>query len=279
MLGRMTAADTGRIFVGIGGWNYPPWRGAFYPAKLPQVQELGYASRAMTSIEINSTFYGSQKPASFQRWHDATPEGFVFAVKGPRYATNRHDLAQAGESIERFLDGGLLRLGAKLGPINWQLAPTKQFAVDEIEAFMVLLPQQRDGHRLRHALEVRHASFAVPEFVALARRHGIAIVIAGDARYPQIADPTADFAYLRIMGTSATERDGYPAAALTRWAKRAQALASGGAKPAGLSEVEAPTVAQATGPRDVYLYVISGAKERNPAAARALLQRLATQAS
>ena len=261
----------GRIFVGVGGWSFAPWRGLFYPPGLAQRRELAFMAGKLSAVEINSTFYGMQKPATYQRWHDETPDDFVFAVKGPRFASNRSDLATAGPSIQRFLDSGLLRLGAKLGPINWQLAPTKPFVADEIEAFLSSLPGTHEGRRLRHAIEVRHASFAVPEFVELARRHGVAIVLAGDASYPQIANTTAGFAYLRLMGTIDKEQRGYPAAALTRWARQARAIAEG--SPTKALTCMPERVARA-GLRDVYLFVISGAKHRNPAAAMALREKL-----
>lgn len=263
MAARKSPVREGEIRVGVGGWNFAPWRGLFYPRGLVQARELAWMSSQLNSLEINSTFYGLQKPATFQRWHDETPEDFVFAVKAPMFVVGRRDLATASASIERFLDSGVLNLAGKLGPFNWQLAPGKPFVAAEIEAFLSLLPSARDGRKLRHALEVRHASFATPEFVQIARRHEVAIVLAGDAEYPQIADPTASFAYLRIMGTVDQEETGYPAAALTRWAKRARAIAAG----------EAP--GEKTSPRDVFLYFISGAKRRNPAAARALLGKLA----
>lgn len=277
MLGRMAVRKSpvreGEIRVGVGGWNFAPWRGLFYPRGLTQARELAWMSSQLNSLEINSTFYGLQKPATFQRWHDETPEDFVFAVKAPMFVVGRRDLATAAGSIERFLDSGVLNLAGKLGPINWQLAPAKAFNAAEIEAFLSLLPGAREGRKLRHAIEVRHSSFAVPEFVQTARRHAVAIVLAGDAEYPQIANPSASFAYLRIMGTEDDEEKGYPAAAITRWAKRAHAIATGNV-PGGLSRVTEPAGVK-TAPRDVFLYVISGAKRRNPAAARALLGRLA----
>ena len=195
----------GTIRIGVGGWTYEPWRGAFYPDGLAQKRELEYASRQLTSIEINGTFYGSQKPESFRKWRDETPDDFVFAVKGPRFTTNRRELATAGESIERFFATGVLELGDKLGPVNWQLAEHKKFDPDDFAAFLALLPAEVEGRPIRHAVEVRHASFRTPELVALARKHGVAIVLAADADYPQIADPTAPFVYLRIMGTQASE--------------------------------------------------------------------------
>ncbi len=267
----MSNVATPRIRVGIGGWTFAPWRGIFYPDGLPHRRELEHASRHLTSIEVNGTFYGSQKPETFAKWHDETPDDFVFALKGPRFATNRRVLAEAGESVERFVNSGVLELKDKLGPINWQLAPTKKYDPEDFEAFLKLLPKSADGRALRHAVEVRHDSFRTPDLVALAREHGVAIVMAGDSKYPQIADATADFVYARIMGTAEGEEAGYPAAALDAWAERARAW-SAGATPEGLETVAAP--ANPGVGRDVFLYVISGFKERNPAAARALIERL-----
>ena len=262
---------TGRIHIGIGGWTYEPWRGAFYPETLPQKRELEYAAARLTSIEINGTYYGSQKPESFTRWHDETPDGFVFAVKGPRFATNRRVLAEAGESVERFFDSGVMRLGDKLGPVNWQFMATKTFDPEDFAAFLALLPKSVEGRAIRHAVEVRHESFRSPDFVALARAHGVAIVLAGDSDFPQIADPTAPFAYLRIMGTTDAEPAGYSDAALGDWAARVRALAAG-RLPDGLAT--AAELPADSAPRDVFLYVISGHKAANPAAAMRLVERL-----
>lgn len=267
----MPEPATGRIRIGIGGWVFPEWRGSFYPKGLPQKEELSYASSCLTSIEINGTFYGSQKPESFARWHDETPEDFVFTLKGPRFATNRRELREAGSSVERFLSSGVLELKKKLGPINWQLAPNKQFLAEDIAAFFALLPKTVEGRAIRHAIEVRHESFRTPEFVAIAREHGVAIITAGDSDYPQITDLTAPFSYLRIMGTEPTHPKGYAAPALKAWAERVKALAAGEAPP-GLARPLAK--AEAAKPRDVFLYVISGAKAHNPAAALALIDLL-----
>jgi uncharacterized protein YecE (DUF72 family) len=261
---------SGRIRVGVGGWTFEPWRGAFYPEGLPQKRELEYASRHLSSIEINGTYYGSQKPESFRKWHDETPDDFVFAVKGPRFATNRRTLAEAGESVERFFGSGVMELGAKLGPVNWQFMATKKFDPDDFAAFLALLPREVEGRAIRHAVEVRHASFAVPEFVALAREHGVAAIVAGDSHFPQIADVTAPFVYARIMGTAEGEPKGYPPAALDAWAERCRRWAAGEA-PGDLATVA--DHAPAAG-RDVFLYVISGAKQLNPAAAMDLIGRL-----
>ena len=261
----------GAVRVGIGGWTYAPWRGTFYPDRLPQKRELEYASRKLTSIEINGTFYGPQKPATFARWHDEAPDGFVFAVKAPRFATNRKVLAEAGGSIGRFFASGVTELKDKLGPINWQFMPTKKFDPADFRGFLQLLPREAAGRPLRHAVEVRHASFRSSAFIDLLREFGVAAVIAGDSAYPQIADGTAAFVYVRIMGTQPAERSGYSEAALDLWASRARTWAAGAA-PQGLDYVAPP---RAPGKScDVYLYLISGHKERNPAAAMSLLQRL-----
>jgi uncharacterized protein YecE (DUF72 family) len=269
----MPSKTTSTIRVGIGGWTYEPWRGVFYPAGLAQKRELEYASRQLTSIEINGTFYGSQKPESFAKWHDETPDDFVFALKAPRFATNRRVLAEAGSSIERFFESGVMELKDKLGPINWQFAPTKKFDPDDVAAFLKLLPQQISGRPIRHALEVRHDSFKTPDFIALAREYNVAIILAGDSDYPQVADLTAPFVYARIMGTSDKADKGYAPAALKTWVKRMQDWAAG-TLTAGLSTVERESSSKATTARDVFLYVISGHKERNPAAAMAMIEQI-----
>jgi len=264
-------AAPGKIRVGVGGWTYEPWRGAFYPEGLTQKRELEYASARLTTIEINGTYYGSQKPESFARWRDETPDDFVFSVKATRYATNRRVLAEAEPTIERFFRSGVTELKSKLGPVNWQFATTKRFDPDDFAAFLELLPKSVDGLAIRHAVEIRNASFRTPEFVALARAHGVAVVIAGDSEYPQIADVTAPFVYARIMGTTEGEAAGYPSGTLDLWAKRAKTWAAGGAPPD--LETLAPATSGDAG-RDVFLYVISGFKERNPAAAMALIERV-----
>jgi uncharacterized protein YecE (DUF72 family) len=267
----MSGKTPSAIRIGVGGWTYEPWRGTFYPDKFPQKRELEFASRQLTSIEINGTFYGSQKPDTFAKWRDETPDDFVFSLKAPRFATNRNVLAEAGNTIKRFFASGVMELKDKLGPINWQLLPTKEFDPPDIEAFLKLLPKEIAGRPLRHVIEVRHESFRSADFVALAREHGVAVVIAADSSYPQIADITASFVYVRIMGTKQTAELGYSDAALDLWAARAQAWASGAAV-TGLDCVE-PGSADGKA-RDVYLYVISGYKVRNPAAAMSLLRRL-----
>ncbi|SAL85071.1 hypothetical protein AWB67_06845 [Caballeronia terrestris] len=263
---------TAAIRIGVGGWTFEPWRGgAFYPEGLAQKKELEYASRQLTTIEINGTFYGSQKPATFVKWHDETPDDFVFSLKAPRYATNRRVLSEAGDSIDRFFASGVLELKDKLGPVNWQFAPTKQFDADDFEGFLKLLPTSVEGRAIRHAVEVRHESFRDEAFVALARKYGVAIVIAGDSKYPQIADPTAPFVYARIMGTEEGQRLGYAKKQLDAWIERARTWSSGGA-PAGIETVAKPPAKET--PRDVFLYVISGFKALNPTAAIAMIELL-----
>ncbi len=257
------------IFIGVGGWVFEPWRDNFYPKGLPQKRELEYASTHLTAIEVNGTYYGSQKPESFRKWHDETPDGFVFALKGPRFATNRRVLAEAGDSITRFFDSGVTELKNKLGPINWQFMPTKKFDAGDFEAFLNLLPKKVNGRAIRHAVEVRHDSFRDAAFVALCRKHGVAIVFGADSEFPLIADTTADFIYARVMGTSTKEKLGYPKAALAKWAERAKDWAKGDAPKLPLLAPAAPKKK-----RDVFLFVISGAKERNPAAAQAIIAAL-----
>jgi len=263
---------TGRVYVGVGGWNYAPWRESFYPADLAHKRELEYASRKLASIEINGTYYRTQSAASFAKWRDETPEDFIFSVKAPRFAVMRKTPREAEESIDRFFASGVMELGDKLGPILWQFLPNKKFDAAFFDAFLSLLPRNIGGRSLMHAIEPRHESFKTAEFVALARRHGVAIVVAGDSKYPLIADLTAPFVYARIMGTRPDAPLGYDDNALEQWAQRARQWASGAA-PGGLDYV-VRTQQKAATPRDVFLYVISGAKERNPAAAMALIERM-----
>jgi uncharacterized protein YecE (DUF72 family) len=258
------------IYIGIGGWVYPQWRDNFYPKGLSQKRELEYASTQLTAIEINSTYYGSQKPESFRKWHDETPKGFVFAVKGPRFATNRRVLAESGGSIEKFFASGVTELKEKFGPVNWQFMATKKFDPADFEAFLKLLPKKVAGLAIRHAVEVRHDSFKTKEFVALCRKHDVSIVFGADSEFPLIADVTADFIYARIMGTQAKEKLGYPPAILKIWAERAKDWEKGASPKASMLVAPAAPKKQ----RDVFLFVISGAKEKNPAAAQAIIAAL-----
>jgi uncharacterized protein YecE (DUF72 family) len=259
------------IRVGVGGWVYAPWRGTFYPKGLPQARELAHASRSLTTIEINGTFYGAQKPASFRRWAAETPDDFVFSVKGPRFATHRALLAEAGPSIDRFFGTGVLELGEKLGPVLWQLPPFKAFHPDDFAAFLALLPQSLNGRPIRHAVEVPHKSFQAAEFVALMRKFSAAIALVDSDKHPMLADVTSDFLYLRLERTSETIATGYPADGLAAWAERARIWAKGDA-PADLATQAAPAGSKSK--RDVFIYMISGAKVRAPAAAMALIEAL-----
>jgi len=259
------------VRVGIGGWVFEPWRGSFYPDKLVQSRELEYASRHVTSIEVNGTFYGTQKPASFARWHDETPEDFVFSLKGPRFATNRRVLAEAGPSIDKFLASGIAELKNKLGPINWQFPPTKKFDSDDFAAFLALLPAEYAGRPLRHAVEVRHESFAVPGFIDLLRRHGVAAVVADKDGVPHLHDVTAPFVYVRLQAAREDRKLGYAPADLDAWAERARAWA-GGQAPADLPCLAPP--ANTSLGREVFVYLINGFKPKAPAAAMALIERL-----
>lgn len=266
-------AGPGDIRIGIGGWTYQPWRASFYPPDLAQKRELEFASRQVTAIEINGTFYRSQKPETFAKWRQETPDDFVFSVKAPRYATNRKVLAEAGESIQRLLDSGLAELGDKLGPLVWQFAPTKRFEPDDFERFLKLLPGAAGGRRLRHALEVRHESFACPDFLALARRYRAATVFTDSEDYPSFSDLTSDFVYARLMRSEASIATGYPKKVLETWAQRARSWARGD-QPAGLPRVRKAGAGSEAKPRDVFIFLIDGAKERAPNAARELLSCL-----
>jgi uncharacterized protein YecE (DUF72 family) len=259
------------IRVGIGGWTYEPWRGAFYPADLKHADELSYASRHVTTIEINGTFYRTQSAASFAKWRDETPDDFVFAVKGHRAIVNKKNLAEAGEGIDWFLKSGILELGPKLGPLLWQFAPFKKFVPEDFAAFLALLPQEAGGRKLMHAVEVRHASFLVPEFAALLREHNVAVVHADSNDYPAIGDVTADFVYARLQRTEEKNATGYAPADLERWATVAETWAAGGE---AKDFPRIGTKAAWRKERPVFLYMIAGAKVRAPAAAMALIERL-----
>jgi uncharacterized protein YecE (DUF72 family) len=260
-----------RIRVGIGGWTFAPWRNNFYPAGLVQRRELEYASRHVTAIEVNGTYYGAQKPATYAKWGAETPDGFVFSLKAPRYTTDRKVLADAGRTIGEFVHGGIAELGDRLGPINWQFPPYKPFEPDDFAAFLDLLPHNLDGRTLRHVLEVRHESFLCPEYVALARSHRVATVFTDSPKYPSFADVTGDFVYARLMRSESAVESGYRLPDLGAWAARARIWSDGG-EPDDLPRVD--TARAAHDARDVYVFFISAAKERNPAAAMALLDEL-----
>ncbi|MGV3555465.1 MAG: DUF72 domain-containing protein [Croceibacterium sp.] len=261
------------IRTGIGGWVYPDWRkGTFYPEGLVQKRELEWASRQLGAIEINGTYHSLQKPESFRKWREATPDGFVFAVKGSSYITNRKVLAGAGPAFDKFLAQGMEELGDRLGPVLWQLMATKKFDADDIAAFFALLPRELKGLPLRHAIEVGHESFACAEFVAIARKANVAIVWCEHESRTPIADRTADFAYLRCKNLVADEPTGYPPKELERVASLCRAWAEGEA-PDGLPYAGDPADSRGR-VGDVFAFMINGAKERAPAAAMALAKRL-----
>ncbi|MGZ9080065.1 MAG: DUF72 domain-containing protein [Burkholderiales bacterium] len=261
----------GRIRVGMGGWSYAPWRETFYPKDVAQKRELEYASRRVTAIEINATFYRHQKPATFAKWRGETPDDFAFSLKAPRYATTRAVLAEAAPAIERFVDSGIAELGAKLGPLLWQLAPTKRYEPEDIESFLKLLPKEIGGRTARHVLEARHKSFVSELFVDQLRRHGVAPVFTDSEDYASIADCTADFVYARLMRAQASLPSGYPAHEIDSIARRATTWANG-SEPEDIPRIGKP--GNDVTPRDVYIFFINGAKERAPGAAQALLSRL-----
>jgi uncharacterized protein YecE (DUF72 family) len=267
---------TQNIRVGIGGWTYPDWRGLFYPKGLKQDHELEYASRHVTAIEINGTYYGTQKRESFAEWRDRTPDNFIFSVKASRYATNRKILSEAGESIHRFVDSGIEELGCKLGPLLWEFARTKKFDAADFEGFLKLLPAKVGKLPLRHVLDVRHESFMNPEFIALARKYNAACVYTDSAELPSFADRTSDFVYARMMAAEAAEPAGYTKKAIDAFAANARSWASGQRAPSlHYVEPEAEDSSATPSACDVYIYMINGAKERAPAAAMALIDRLA----
>lgn len=242
-----------QIRAGIGGWDFAPWRETFYPKEVPLKKQLEYASSQVTSIEINGTFYRTAKPEHFASWAAKTPDDFVFSVKASRYATNRKVLAEAGESIERFMQSGLAELGDKLGPILWQLANTKQFDPDDLQAFFKLLPAKLGTRKLQHVLDARHDSFLCDEYLKLARKHKVATVITDSPKYPNFTELTGEFAYARLMNAQGEVETGYTKPALKKWAKQAQDWQ------------------QQAKSGQAYVYFINGAKERAPAAAQHFL--------
>jgi uncharacterized protein YecE (DUF72 family) len=244
----------GKIRVGVGGWTFPPWRGVFYPQGLAQSKELEFASRALTAIEINATFYGRQKPASWGNWEKIVPDGFQFAVKGSRYCVMKSKLAEAQEGLAGFFAQGFACLGPKLGPILWQFTHYRKFDRDDIAGFLDLLPAELDGIKLRHALEPRNESFRDEKFFELCRERNVAIVLEDSDDYPTIEADTADFTYARLQRMNEDVLTGYDDASLDGFAQKARTTASSG--------------------RDAFVFMINGAKVRAPAAAQALQTRL-----
>ncbi|SSC73439.1 unnamed protein product [Ciceribacter sp. T2.26MG-112.2] len=265
--------QSGTIRTGIGGWTFDPWEGTFYPDTLAKKRQLEFASRELTTIEVNGTYYSSQKPATFAKWASEVPENFVFSLKASRFCTNRKVLAEAGPSVEKFLTQGITELGAHLGPILWQFMGTKKFEPDDFEAFLALLPKSQDGIALRHVVEPRHASFQVPEFVALLAKYGVAAVCADHHDYPMFADPTADFVYARLQKGADDIPTCYPPKDIDAWAGRLKTYARGGT-PDDLPVI-APDRTAEKAPRDVFAFFISGGKINAPNGARLLQQAVA----
>jgi uncharacterized protein YecE (DUF72 family) len=260
----------GPIRVGVGGWDYDPWRDDFYPPGTARSKQLGHMAGRLTAVEINATYYKLQKPELFERWAKAVPEGFRFAIKGSRFCSNRKVLGEAGESVERFCGQGLAELGDKLGPILWQFMGTKKFEPDDFRAFLALLPGSIAGVPLRHVVEPRHESFRDPAFVAMARAAGVGIAFADSDEFPCIADLSGDLVYARLQRSRGDVATGYPAAEIDRWAGMAKAWARG-ESPEGFAYAATPPEPR---PRETYVFFISGEKARNPAAAEALIERL-----
>jgi uncharacterized protein YecE (DUF72 family) len=249
----------GKIRVGIGGWTYPAWRETFYPDTLPQRRELEYASRRFGAIEINATFYGRQKPKSWEGWAEDVPPGFQFTVKGSRYCVTRPRLADAAEGLGNYFAQGMGVLGEKLGPVLWMLAARRKFDRDDIAGFLKLLPKKLDGIPLRHAIEPRHESFRDERFFELCRDHDVAVVFGDDDEFPCIDADTASFAYARLQRMREKVPTGYDEQALERFEAKARQWQKDG--------------------RDAYIFMINGAKERAPAAAIALQKRLQNRSS
>jgi uncharacterized protein YecE (DUF72 family) len=271
----MMTAKSGSIYIGIGGWTFEPWRGVFYPKGLPHAKELAYAAERLTSIEINGTFYRTQTPATFRKWASEVPAGFKFSLKGPRFATNRRVLKEAGDSIKRFLNSGVTELGERLGPLLWQFAPTKKFDAADFGGFLELLPEKFNGCALRHVIEVRHDSFRGREFIAMLRRFAVPVVFTDHAKYPNMADLTGDFVYARLQRGKDTVSTAYRPRDIKAWAGRLRTWA-GGRAPDDLPSIETAAARRSkTAPRDVFAYVIHEGKIRAPAGAMALIEQLA----
>ncbi|HWE76670.1 MAG TPA: DUF72 domain-containing protein [Stellaceae bacterium] len=283
---------TGDIRIGISGWNYAGWRGVFYPPKLAHKRELAHASDAFPTIEINGTHYSLQHPEDFARWAEETPKDFVFAIKGSRYITHMKRLREPEAGLANFFAQGLLRLGPKLGPILWQFPPNFRFDRERIEPFLALLPDDSEAalklarrhdqriagrtwlkidkkRKLRHAMEIRHESFVTPEFVALLRKYGVALVCADTVDWPLLMDVTSDFIYCRLHGSEQLYASGYDATAIAAWAKRVAAWAQGEEAPDGARASPRPAVKRTR--RDVFVYFDNDAKVRAPFDAQALI--------
>lgn len=286
-----------QIRIGISGWRYEPWRGVFYPKKLVQRRELEFASRAMPSIEINGTFYAMQKPASFTQWFEQTPQDFVFSVKAPRYITHIRRLDDVHQPLANFFASGVLRLRQKLGPVLWQFPPSFRFDPKLMEAFLKDLPhdteaalrlaKQRDEFMakresldidavrpVRHAIEIRHESFATPDFIKMLRHHRVALVVADTAgKWPFLEDVTADFMYLRLHGDAELYASGYTDEALDRWAHRIAAWSQGD-QPADAHLVDTAHGPPKRAHRDIHCYFDNDLKVKAPVDAATLQGKL-----
>ena len=284
------------VRIGISGWTYPGWRGRFYPKGLVHRRELEYVAQRMRSVEINGSFYSLQRPSSYESWRDQTQDDFVFAVKGGRFITHMKRLADVESPLANFFASGVLALGRKLGPVLWQLPPTLRFDADRLSAFFDLLPrttyeaahlarghdQRLEGRALteadadrpvRHALEVRHASYRTAELVDVLRAHDVALVVADTAGlWPDLEDVTSDFVYVRLHGADELYVSGYTAGALDEWAAKVRRWAAG-ESPTGAHTV-APAAARTPGGRDVFVYFDNDAKVHAPFDALALAERL-----
>ena len=295
MLEKHIVKTTGDIRIGISGWRYKGWRGVFYPKGLPQRRELEYAASMFPSVEINGTFYSLQRPESFAAWAAATPEDFVFAVKGPRFITHMKKLNDCETPLANFFASGIFRLGRKLGPILWQLPPNLGFDAKRLETFFKLLPRDtkaaarlasRHDHRLdnradlrprvkiplRHALEIRHESFRVPEFIHLLREHDIALVCADTVDWPRLMDLTSNFVYARLHGSEELYVSGYEDVDIDKWACRVVAWATGNEPNDAECVIRKPAAKRKA--RDVYVYFDNDAKVRAPFDAQALIKRV-----
>jgi uncharacterized protein YecE (DUF72 family) len=286
---------SGDIRIGISGWRYKGWRGVFYPKGLPQRRELEYAARVFRTLEINGTFYSLQRPENFEAWAAATPDDFVFAVKAPRFITHMKRLNEVETPLANFFASGVFRLGHKLGPILWQLPPNFRFDAKRLENFFKLLPRDtqkaaaiarrhdkrlnnradvrpRVKMRLRHAFEIRHESFRVPEFIQLLRQHDIALVCADTVEWPRLMDLTSDFVYCRLHGSEVLYASGYDKKAIDAWARRVAAWATGKEPDDAERVIDKPAPKRAS--RDAYVYFDNDAKVRAPFDAQALMKRV-----
>jgi len=268
----MAQPAQGHIRVGIGGWNYAPWRGTFYPKGLKQADELAYAASHLTSIEINATYYRLQSAKSFRNWGKAAPPGFVFSVKGPRIVTQQKVLAETGGFIQRFFASGLAELGDRLGPVLWQFAPSKRFESDDLAKFLDLLPRELAGLKLTHVIEPRHASFGTADFIRRLREANVSAAFTDAEAWPTIPDMTGDVVYARLQRGDDRLEAAYKPEDIDAWAERAKSWATGEA-PEDLPLVAAAPK-QPPKPRDVFIYFIHEGKLRAPAAAMALIRRL-----